>query len=54
METLTNLISIYMKSAIKSVENNVGATTTMTFIMTERHRAHCDAQIEVQADLLCQ
>lgn len=49
METLTNLISIYM-----SVENNVGATATTTFIMTERHRAHCDAQIEVQADLLCQ
>lgn len=54
MEMLTNLISIYMKSAIKSVENNVGATATTAFIMTERHRAHRDAQIVVQADLLCQ
>lgn len=35
-----------MKSAIKSVENNVGATTTTTFIMAKRHRAHRHAQIE--------
>lgn len=38
MELLKNPISIYMKSAIDGVENNVGATTT-TALMTERHHA---------------
>lgn len=38
MEKMKNPISIYMKSAIDGVENNVGATTTTAF-MTERHHA---------------
>lgn len=50
-ETLTNPISISMKSEIEGVENNVSAMATTAFLMTER--AHCDAlQTENWADLL--